>query len=134
MIISLINIIFSTIMFGYELEFSNDYNEVMKEAQKEKKDVYMLITSSNCRWCKKFEESTLINIPLIKTIEKKYVILHVTRGFDDIPQKFEALRVPKHYFLSNKGEIIYSFAGYWSAEDFSSFLDDVAKRKKEFRI
>lgn len=128
-IVTLISMAFSSTLFGNELGFSSDYKSVMKKAQKENKDVYMLITSTSCRWCRKFEENTLVNIPLIKKIEKDYIILHVTRDVDDIPQKFKAKRVPKHYFLTNKGKIIYSFLGYWNVEDFISFVDDVKKRK-----
>ncbi len=129
-IISLINTFLATSLLSTELEFSSDYNEAMKEAQREQKDVYMFIASSTCRWCRKFEERTLTNISLINKIEEKYVILHITRDFDDIPQRFDTTRVPKHYFLSNKGKVIHSFLGYWNVEDFSSFLDDVQKRRK----
>lgn len=118
-------------LFSLELGFSSNYEASLKKAQKEKKDVYMLITSDDCQWCRKFEAKTLSNKKFVRKIQEKYVIVHVTRDVDDIPSRFFAKRVPKHYFLTNKGEEIYSFLGYWNVDDFSSFLKDVQKKKVE---
>lgn len=127
----LITILFVATLFGSELEFTSDYNAALKQAKAENKDIYMLVTSESCKWCRKFENKTLVNIPLVKKIEKEYVILHVTRDFDYIPAKFKVKRVPKHFFLTQNAEEIYSFLGYWNVEDFSSFLDEVQKKKKK---
>ncbi len=126
----LIIIALSGMLLATELGFSNDYNAVMKQAEKENKDVYMLITSESCRWCRKFEDLTLSNPTFVKEFKKEYVVLHITRNKDIVPSQFFAKRVPKHYFLTNKGEEIHSFLGYWNVEDFSSFLLDVKDRKK----
>lgn len=117
------------IVFGSDLGFSNDYKAVLKQAKAQNKGIYMLITSTSCQWCRKFENNTLVNIPLVKKIEEEYIILHVQRGENYIPSRYKAKRVPKHYFLRQNGDEIYSFLGYWNAEDFSSFLDDVQKKK-----
>jgi len=116
-------------LFASELDWSHDYKATLAQAQKENKDVYMLITSQDCKWCRKFESTTLQDKEMIKKLEKDYVLLHILREWDEIPEHFQSKRVPRHYFLTAKGEIIYSFLGYWNSEDFSSFLVDVAKKK-----
>lgn len=125
----LMTILLMSTLFGTKLDFTNDYDAALELAKKENKDVYMLITSEDCRWCRKFENTTLSDDSFVTSLEKEYVILHVSRDTDKIPSRFFAKRVPKHYFLTNDGEEIYSFLGYWNIEDFSSFLSDVEKRK-----
>ncbi len=110
--------------------FLDDYDEALIQAKKEHKDVYILITSTACKWCKKFEKITLGDKATIKNLEKNFVILVLTRNLDYIPSQLTAKRVPKHYFLTAEGEVIYSFLGYWNPEDFQSFVSDVEKKKE----
>jgi thioredoxin-related protein len=89
----------------------------------------MLITSANCRWCRKFESTTLEDEAVLQRLAKKYVFLHIDRDEDYIPEHFQKERVPRHYFVRANGDTIYSFLGYWASEDFASFLNDVDKRR-----
>ena len=119
----------SSILFSSELDWDRDYNKALQEAKAEKKDVYMLITSSDCRWCRKFESTTLQEAVVIERLEKQYILLHINRDTDYLPEGFKSKRVPRHYFLTSKGKIIYSFLGAWDREDFFSFLKDVDKKR-----
>ena len=112
-------------------DWSHDYTQALKNAKKEKKLVYMLITSEECRWCRKFESTTLEDEEVLQRLKQKYVLLHIDRDKDYMPEYFKKERVPRHYFITQKGEIIHSFLGYWSSEDFHSFLDDVQKKYKK---
>ncbi|MDD2789351.1 MAG: DUF255 domain-containing protein [Sulfurimonas sp.] len=122
----------SSLLFaGGELGWNNDYKKALIQAKAEKKDIYMFITSANCRWCRKFESTTLQDTLVMQKLSQKYVFLHIDRDADFMPENFKRKRVPRHYFLREDGKIIHSFLGYWSSEDFLSFLSDVDKRKKE---
>lgn len=116
-------------MFANELGWSNDYNKTIAEAKAQNKDVYMLITSSDCRWCRKFESTTLQDKSVIERLEKQYLLLNLNRDTDFIPAEYKKQRVPRHYFLTSKGEIIYTFLGAWNKEDFFSFLKDVDEKR-----
>lgn len=115
-------------LFSAEIDWPNDYNEALAQAKKENKHVYMFITSESCRWCRKFERTTLQDEATLERLNQKYVLLHISRDIDFMPVKFKKKRVPRHYFLTAKGEVIYSFLGYWDPTDFDSFLDDVDKK------
>jgi len=119
----------SSLLLSAELGWSNDYKATLAEAKKLNKDVYMLITSTDCRWCRKFESTTLQDKSVIERLEQQYVLLHLNRDIDFIPEGYKKKRVPRHYFLTNKGEIIYSFLGSWNKEDFFSFLKDVDEKR-----
>jgi len=118
-------------MFGTSIDWISEYNEALSQAKVQNKNVYMLITSNNCRWCRKFESTTLQNPKVIKELKQKYVLLHIDREMDEIPKKFKKSPVPRHYFLTPNGEIIYTFLGYWDSLDFTSYLDDVEEACKD---
>jgi len=124
---ALISTLWSTELVG----FSDDYEASLKIAQKQNKDLYVLITSVNCRWCIKFEKTTLQDKEILKMLKEKYVLVHADRDMDDLPSWMNSKRVPKHYFVTAEGKEIFSFLGYWDSLDFRSFLGDVEKERKE---
>jgi len=119
----------SMALFGAELDWNDDYDKALKEAKAQNKDVYMLVTSSNCKWCKKFQKTTLQDEATIERLKQQYVLLHIDKNKSYMPKKSKKKKVPRHYFITNKGEVIYSFLGYWDVEDFASFLEDVDKKR-----
>ena len=123
----------STILLSANLQWNSDYKKALQDAKMQNKDVYMLITSESCRWCRKFESTTLQDKSVIKRLKKKYILLHVDRDKNSFPSMFKAKRVPRHYFVTAKGEVIYSFLGFWEKDDFYSFLNDVNERKLKIK-
>ena len=111
------------------LNWNSDYHKALEDAKAQNKDVYMLITSQSCRWCRKFESTTLQEKSVIKRLKEQYVLLHIDRDENYFPNKFKSKRVPRHYFITDKGEIIYSLLGFWEKDDFFSFLRDVDDKR-----
>lgn len=118
-----------TLLAGAELGWSNDYKKAIDDANVQNKDIYVLITASDCRWCRKFENTTLQEKDMIDYLKSKYVLVHLDRDFDDLPEHLVAKRVPTHYFVTKDGKIIHTFPGYWSSEDFKVFLGDIEEKK-----
>lgn len=118
-------------LIGGELNFMDDYELSLKMAKKQDKHLYVLVTSSSCRWCRKFEKTTLKDDEVLEMLDKKYVVAHLDRDMDDMPEWFDASRVPKHYFVTADGKEIFSFLGYWGSLDFKSYLGDIDKKYKE---
>ncbi len=114
-------------LYGGELGWSDDYEKSLKLAKVENKSVYVFVTSSTCRWCRKFEDTTLQDKEVLKKLHEKYILVHADRDMDDLPKWFDVKRVPKHYFVTADGKEIYSFLGYWDSLDFKSYLGDVNK-------
>ncbi len=118
-------------LLSAEIDWINDYEKALTQATKEKKQIYILITSNSCGWCRKFENTTLKDEAVLKRLKQKFVLVHVDRDMDELPEMFKIERVPRHYFVTSKSEIIHTFMGYWSSEDFNSLLDDVDKKIKK---
>ncbi|NPA59998.1 MAG: thioredoxin family protein [Epsilonproteobacteria bacterium] len=113
--------------FAMDGKWLDDYDEAIKVAKKEHKSLYILITSETCRWCRKFESTTLEDEAVIDDLTKRYVLVHLDRDYSFLPDFVKVKRVPKHYFVTNDSKEIYSFLGYWDELDFRSFLVDVDK-------
>ncbi len=114
------------------LNWSSDYEAALKEAKKEKKDIYLFLGSEYCKYCDKFKEEVLIKDEVIKRLKKSYVLLYLSRDIDDIPAGLETKPVPRHYFLDSNGKVIYTTIGGRSIEGFYELLEE-AKETKEFK-
>ena len=122
-------ILLSSVLFGFKADFMHDYNKALELAKAQKKDVYLLVTSADCKWCRKFEKITLSDAGTMKMLKEKFILLVLSRGEDVIPSHIKAKRVPKHFFLNSDGKLIYSILGYWNPQDFASFVSEVDKKK-----
>ena len=111
-------------LFANELGWSHDYKETIEKAQKSGKLVYILITSDNCRWCRKFESTTLQDKDIQKRLYKEFEVVHLSRDRHFIPKKFETAPVPRHYFIDAKGKILYSSLGHRGVVCFDAFMDN----------
>jgi len=122
--------LFTLSLFGAELNWSHDYEQVRQKAQKSKKPIYLLITSDDCKWCRKFEETTLQIEEVKKRLYSEFEVVHISRDRYSVPQGFETSPVPRHYFIDSKGEILYSSLGHRQQECFESFMDNAQKKTK----
>jgi len=121
-------ILFSTLLFSSDLGWSSDYDKALIQAKKENKFVYVLITSDSCIWCRKFEQTTLLDMDIEDRLEEEYITIHLSRDQHKIPGKFKTSPVPRHYFLDQKGNILYDTLGYRDVELFNSFMDNAKER------
>jgi thioredoxin-related protein len=109
-----------------EVLWAHSFKEALLKAQTEDKNLMVLITTESCRWCRKLESETLKDGDVISRLNADYVSVHLTRDVDEYPRYLNAPGVPATYFLNRAGQpIIKRVMGYWNAEDYLSYLDDV---------
>jgi hypothetical protein len=113
-----------------ELGWSHDYAKALQQAKLYHKIVYVLITSPDCRWCKKFERTTLQDKGIQKRLKEDFITVHLSRGWDDIPSKFKTAPIPRHYFVDATGKILYSSLGHRDVEMFHAFMDEAKHNLK----
>lgn len=111
--------------YAAELNWEHNYNKALSQAKKEAKDVYLFIGADVCRWCDRFKDMTLSNQDVINKLKEDYVLLYMSRDRHDIPKHFEVKGVPRHYFLTHEGEIIFSTRGSREIDGFYSLLEEV---------
>lgn len=117
-------------LFGANLDWSADYEAAKAKAKKNNKQVYVLITSNNCKWCRKFETTTLKNDKILKRLYSEFEVVHISRDENKVPAAFETSPVPRHYFTDADGEITYSSLGHRDLECFESFMDNAQRKSK----
>lgn len=124
------SLLFSSALFSTELNWLNDYDAALKQAQKEKKMVYLFIGADVCRWCERFKDMTLSKKHVIERLNQEYVLLYMSRDRHKIPNKFTTQGVPRHYFLKSDGTIIYEDRGSREVDGFLSLLEEVSLKKE----
>ncbi len=117
-------------LFSAELEWSESYQSAVQQAKEEGKYIYLLVTTEQCRWCRKLEATTLKDEKVIQRIHQKYVPVHVTRDKDDYPSHIKPRGVPHTYFLNTEGRVVHSMPGFWDVMDYLSVLDDAERKIK----
>ena len=110
-------------LFGSGLGWSSNYKQALKDAKKEHKLVYVLITSDSCPWCRKFENTTLKDKVILKRLFSEFEVVHLSRDRNVIPKGFKSAPIPRHYFVDSNGHILYSSLGYRKADHFDAFMD-----------
>ena len=118
-------------LFGASLDWPSDYDEVMQEAKAQNKRVYIFVSSISCGWCKKFANTTLQDKKVLDALKKDYLLLHIVKEMDDLPQKYHARGVPRHYFLDAQGNIVYTFLGYYKSKTFLEYLSELDEEYKD---
>jgi thioredoxin-related protein len=112
-------------LFSADLKWLHDYDEAIKQAKEQNKEVYLFIGADECRWCDRFKEMTLSKDEVILRLEEEYILLYMSRDRHNIPKKFEVQGVPRHYFLTNEGEIIHEDRGSREPDGFFALLEEV---------
>lgn len=125
-------LILSISVFGAEIAWNTSYDSARAKAKKESKPLMVLITSEDCRWCRKLEATTLQDEQIISRINTQFQAINVTKDKSVYPKSLTAKMVPMSYFLDpSNGKVLYSIPGYWDSEDYHSVLDDALRKYKK---
>lgn len=125
-------LMFSISVFGADIAWNTSYDSARAKAKKESKPLMLLITSEDCRWCRKLEATTLQDEQIISRINTQFQAVNVTKDKSVYPKSLTAKMVPMSYFLDpSNGKVLYSIPGYWESEDYHSVLDDALRKYKK---
>lgn len=125
-------LMFCISVFGADIAWNTSYDSARAKAKKESKPLMVLITSEDCRWCRKLEATTLQDEQIISRINTQFQAINVTKDKSIYPKSLTAKMVPMSYFLDpSNGKVLYSIPGYWDSEDYHSILDDALRKYKK---
>lgn len=117
-------------LIASEIAWQESFASAQAKAKKESKPMLVIITTEQCRWCRKLESTTLSDDEVISKINSRFVPVHVTRDKSVYPKNLTAKMVPMSYFVDGNGNVISSMPGYWPSEDYQSILDDALRKAK----
>jgi thioredoxin-related protein len=114
----------------FSLEWIKDVNSAFALAKKEQKSVLVFVEGENCRWCKKMKYRTLQDEAVEKRLEK-FVLLKVMREDTSAMSSLPSVKgVPTIFFMSPNKTVLQEVIGFFDAEDFISYINDVEKKTK----
>lgn len=112
------------------LEWAKDLNTAIITAQKEHKNIMVLVEGKHCGWCTKMKERTLGDASIEKRLEK-YVVVKVMRENGNAMAKLPPVNgVPTIFFMKENKAILEDVVGYFNVQDFTSYINDVETKAK----
>ena len=121
-------------LFAVDIEILSDYEKGLKKAKVENKLLYVLVSSQECKWCKKFEDTTLNNDSIKDRLSKEFVVVELILEHNKIDERFKTTPIPRHYFIDSNNKIIYEALGYRDSVLFDSFMDNAQDRNKKINL
>ncbi len=115
------------------LGYYTNYAQAVALAKKEHKPLMLVVVTSYCPWCRKFERKTLAHQEVQKRVSQHYVAVIVDRNKDSgsFPQRFQTPRIPTVFFIDAKSTKEYwETMGYLNKTD---FLDALIEAEKMFK-
>ncbi len=110
-----------------ELGYHSDYNKALSIAKREKKPLMLVVVTSYCPWCRKFERKTLASKTVAPVIKSTYIPVIVDRNKDaeSFPKQYQTPRIPTVFFIDPNDEKEYwESIGYLNIKEFSEALRD----------
>ncbi len=109
--------------FATVMNYETSYNEAIKKAKEQKKNIMLLVVSTHCPWCRKFEQRVLLKKDTNDLIQKNYIPLVLNKNTDKFPKKYNKAISPIVYFIDYKTLKSYDMTvGFNSKEDFLQIL------------
>ena len=109
----------------YNIPWVKDLPTAFELAKKENKDVMVMAVSQGCRWCDKMKAKTLSNKKVAKKLQN-YILVQADRETpsqrDQLP---EFKHVPIIFFMTPNKEVFDNLRGYFDAEDFLEYLNEM---------
>ena len=134
-------IVFNLLVFGYSDESEHktetstsisglswylNIETALQKAKKEKKSIVVMVGEESCKWCKKMKNRTLIDTRIQAKL-KSYILVSVKRSDKEAMKYLPTFdgNIPSFFFMQDNKELIESIVGYYKANDFLDYLNEV---------
>ena len=109
------------------LGYYSDYKEALAVAKDENKPLMLIVVTSYCPWCRKFERKSLSSEKVSLYIQKYFIPVIVDRNKDakEFPSQYQTPRIPTVFYINPSTEYAYwETLGYLSRSDMAEALED----------
>ena len=109
-----------------KLHWETDLDLAFARAKKEHKNVMVMIECVTCTWCIKMKKGALSDPRVLDKLQS-YILVKVQRSDKNSTQYLPDFTgaIPSFYFMQPDKEIIETVIGYFLAEDFLGYLNDI---------
>jgi len=111
-------------IYANSINHATSFNDAIKIAKKEDKQVMLFVYSTYCPWCKKMENETLNDREVINHINDRFVFIALNKDKEYIPQDFRPYGVPTTYVIDPQNvEKRYTMKGFKQKSSFLNRID-----------
>lgn len=109
-----------------KLIWETDMDHAFERAQKEHKNVMIMVEDRRCKWCKNMKIGALSD-PNVQEKLQSYILLKVQRSDKKTAKRIKDFTgaIPSFYFMDPDQEVFESVVGYFVTEDFLGYLNDL---------
>ncbi|BCD62115.1 hypothetical protein NitYY0826_C0985 [Nitratiruptor sp. YY08-26] len=123
------------LLLAAQIQWQKDFSTALAIAKKSNKPLMIFYESKNCHWCKKMLHETLHNKKVSSRINNEVIAVKIWKERNDYPASFRAKYTPTTFFITpTQKQIIRPILGYVNVTYFLSYLDDVKRRKKRYKL
>lgn len=100
---------------------SNSWNEILAQAKKENKPVFLDVSTSWCRYCKKMKINVFTDVEVAKYYNSTFINVSVDAekgGGIELAKKYGVRSYPTFVFLNSDGSMAYQTSGYHNQKQF----------------
>ncbi len=108
------------------LSWYTDIDSALYVAQKEQKNVIVMVGEDTCKWCRKMRQRTLTDVRIQKKLQS-YILVYLKRSSENIVNNIPDFdgNIPSFFFMKDNRELIESVVGYFTADDFLQYIDEI---------
>ena len=119
-----------SVMLFADVTWQKDIPSALELAKKENKVLMVFVEGENCRWCKKMKHRVLSDEEVEKRL-KPFVTVKVMQEDTEAAKNIPAIDgVPTIFFMKADKTVLETVVGYFSVEDFISYIDSAEKKVK----
>ena len=109
-----------------KLIWETDMDLAFERAQKEHRNVLIMVEDTRCKWCKNMKMGALSD-PNVQAKMQPYILLKVQRSDKETAKRITEFTgaIPSFYFMEPNQELYESIVGYFTTEDFLQFLTEI---------
>ncbi|MBD3831560.1 MAG: thioredoxin family protein [Arcobacter sp.] len=111
------------------LVWQSNLNKATIEAKQSKKNIFILVESNHCRWCKLLKETTLSD-PKIQTKLGKFILVKIIREEAAKYALPPIIGVPTIFVVTPDKKITEQGVGYLESEDMNNVISRFNARVK----
>jgi len=108
------------------LAWHSNVKEAFTLAEKDGKNVIIMVGEDDCRWCMKMKKNTLSDRRIQERMQA-YILVSVKRSDKEavryVPE-FDG-NIPSFFFMDRNREVIEPVVGYFKSDDFLDYIKEI---------
>jgi len=112
--------------YADKVNWAKDLDTAFTLSKEQNKPLIVMVESHGCRWCIKMKKETLNAPDVLKKLDEFIIVKVLRENPADRSRLPEFKHVPIMFFYQPNGELFDNLRGYFIAEDFLEYLNELS--------